>query len=67
MPDEPNVDALAELLYRAEHWELGVVPPFERLTELRRKQYRRKAEFLTHRGVRVTGATSVTDGGSGPA
>jgi len=55
MPEEPNVDELAELLYRAEHWELGVVPPFERLTELRRQEYRRKAVFLAHRGVRVTG------------
>lgn len=53
MPDDSNVDTLAELLYRAEHWELGVVPPFERLTDLRRQEYRRKALFLTNRGVRV--------------
>ncbi len=63
MAEESNVDALAALLYRAEHWELGVVPPFERLSEPRRQEYRRKAEFLWRRGVRVTGATPVTDGG----
>ena len=67
MSDDRNVEALAELLDRAEHWELGVVPPFERLTGPRREEYRRKADFLTKRGVRVGNPIPVTDEDDRPA
>ena len=58
MPHARNVEALAQLLYRAEHWELGITPPFERLPEHRREDYRRKAEFLSSRGVVVPSAVA---------
>jgi hypothetical protein len=59
MPHSDNVDALAELLYRAEHHELGVAPPFDRLTTVRREEYRRKATFLSSRGVVVPAAVAA--------
>ena len=59
MPHARNVETLAELLYRAEHWDLGVAPAFERLPGHRQDAYRRKAQFLSARGVVVPGAIAV--------
>ncbi|HXE58991.1 MAG TPA: hypothetical protein VNK43_13405 [Gemmatimonadales bacterium] len=57
-PHPGNVEALAHLLYRAEHWEIGVVPPFERLPAVRQDEFRRKARFLSARGVLVAAAVA---------
>lgn len=54
-----NVEALAALLYRAEHWELGMAPAFERLPQLRREEFRRRAQFLSARGVVVPSAVAA--------
>ena len=59
MPHPRNVEALAELLYRAEHWDLSVAPPFDRLTRARQDEYRRKAQFLSSRGVVVPSAVAA--------
>ncbi len=59
MPHARNVEALAELLFRAEHWEMGIAPPFDLLPQARQQVYRRRATFLSNRGVLVPGAVAA--------
>ena len=59
MPHPQNVEALSELLFRAEHLELGLTPAFELLPESRKELYRRRATFLSNRGVLVPSAVAT--------
>jgi len=58
-PHARNVEALAELLFRVEHHELGIVPAFERLPQARQELFRRRAQFLSMRGVVVPAAVAA--------
>jgi hypothetical protein len=58
MAHADNVHALAELLFRVEHTDLGIVPPFERLPASRQEVFRRRALFLSNRGVVVANAVA---------
>jgi hypothetical protein len=58
-PHARNVEALAELLFRVEHHELGVAPAFERLPQARQDLFRRRARFLSTRGVVVPAAVAA--------
>ncbi|HEV2131474.1 MAG TPA: hypothetical protein VGR27_10250 [Longimicrobiaceae bacterium] len=59
MPHARNVEALAELLFRVEHMDLGIAPPFELLPKARQELYRRRATFLSNRGVLVPSAVAA--------
>lgn len=59
MPHPANIQALAELLFRVEHMDLGLAPPFELLPTPRQELYRRRARFLSSRGVMVAGAVAA--------
>jgi hypothetical protein len=59
MPHEDNLQALAELLFRVEHMDLGMAPPFELLPQSRQDVFRRRARFLSSRGVVVAGAVAA--------
>ncbi len=59
IPHQGNVEALAELLFRVEHVDLGIAPPFELLPGVRQDLYRRRARFLSTRGVVVPGAVAA--------
>jgi hypothetical protein len=58
MAHPDNVQALAELLFRVEHMDLGMGPPFELLPQVRQDVYRRRARFLSSRGVLVASAVA---------
>jgi len=59
MPHDRNVQALAELLFRVEHVDMGITPAFDLLGPARKELYRRRAAFLSNRGVAVAAAVAA--------
>ena len=59
MPHPQNVEAPSELLFRAEHLELGLTPAFELLPASRKELYRRRAGFLSNGSVLVPSAVAT--------